>query len=302
MKTFSVARCLLVAWGLAALALPGCRVSAPTLLDHPRLAPGVTMQDVSFFSKSLQRQMPYRVFLPAKLVPGQKLPVVYLLHGGGGSFRNWSNYSDVSPYAAQGLILVMPDGGSSYYMNAAEKTEDKYEDYLVSDLIGDVEARFPAATGRECRAIVGVSMGGFAAVTLALTRPELFSFGGALSPAIDVPSRRFTLRRWGQYLRFRNIFGPRGSRTRLASDPFVLVQSANPGVTPYLYLTAGDREALLAPNRRFAAILSERHFNYEFHTKPGGHDWNEWNAQLPGCFESLLHHLKRTSAPGLKAN
>jgi hypothetical protein len=29
-----------------------------------------------------------------------------------------------------------------------------------------------------------------------------------------------------------------------------------------------------------------------FHTKPGGHDWGEWDSQIPGCFESLLQHLK----------
>jgi predicted peptidase len=50
--------------------------------------------------------MPYRVFLPVAIEPGEKLPVVYLLHGGDGSFRDWSNHSMVSTYAAKGLILV----------------------------------------------------------------------------------------------------------------------------------------------------------------------------------------------------
>ena len=282
---------------LIASLLAGCHTDQLLELDHPRLAPGVAVQDVTFFSAALKRQMPYRVFLPAKLGPGQKLPVVYLLHGNGGSYRNWSNYSDVARYAAPerspvGLILVMPEGDSSYYMNAAGKPEDKYDDYLTHDLIVDVEARFPAAQGRENRAVIGVSMGGFAAVKLALSRPELFFFAGAISPAIDAPSRRFSLRRWGQGMRFRSIFGPEGSESRRKSDPFVLIRSADPARTPYLYLTAGEQEALLEPNRRFASRLQQRHFAYEFHTKPGGHDWNEWDSQLPGCFESLLKHLR----------
>jgi len=246
------------------------------------------MQDVSFYSAALQRPMPYRVFLPAKLVPGQKLPVVYLLHGGNGCFRDWSNRSDVAQYAARGLILVMVQGDFSYYQNAALKPEDKYEDYLVNDLIADVEARFPAAKGRESRAIIGISMGGFAVAKLALSRPELFSFVGALSPSIDVCNRRFHLMQWWRLTR---IFGPVGSKTRTMSDPFLLMQSANPAVTPYIYLTAGEHEPLLEPNRRFAARLRERHFEYEFHTKPGGHDWGEWDSQIPGCFESLFQHL-----------
>ena len=73
----------------------------------------MTVQDVTFFSTALQRNMPYRVFLPTKLVPGQKLPVAYLLHGDSGGFHEWSNDSDVAHYAAPdrsgGLIFVMPE-------------------------------------------------------------------------------------------------------------------------------------------------------------------------------------------------
>jgi len=49
-----------------------------------------------------------------------------------------------------------------------------------------------------------------------------------------------------------------------------------------------EQEALLDPNRRFADHLRQRHFAYELHIKPGGHDWREWNSQIPGCFERLL--------------
>jgi putative tributyrin esterase len=274
-----------------ALLLAGCNPEVRTQDDRPQLAPGISMQDVRFFSTSLNREMPYRVFLPSTFIPGQRLPVVYLLHGGGGDFRDWSIYTDVSRYVAQGLILVMPEGNSSYYTNAALRPEDKYESYLLSDLISDVEAKFPAARNREGRAIVGVSMGGFAAVKLALSHPEVFVFAGAISPAIDVPSRRFSFRRVQQSWRFRSIFGPDGSQSRKANDPFILVRSAEPARTPYLYITAGEREPLLEPIRRFVSRLHEYHFSYEFHTKAGGHDWSEWDAQIPGRFAAMLRRL-----------
>ena len=291
MNNFRASQRLLRAVALAALFLSGCHTAKQLIPDHPRMAPGVAMQDVTFYSAALQRQMPYRVFLPTEVLPGQKLPVVYLLHGGNGGFRDWSNDSDVARYAAKGPILVMPEGAFSYYQNAALKPQDKYEDYLTHDLIADVEARFPAARDRDHRAIIGISMGGFAAIKLALTRPDLFAFVGAISPAIDVCQRRFNLKRTGEWWRLRSIFGPTGSQTRHSADPFVLVQSANPALTPSIYLTAGESEPLLAPNRRFAALLKHRGFNYEFHTQPGGHDWGEWDSQLPGCFELLLRQL-----------
>jgi putative tributyrin esterase len=297
MKKVRIARRMLAVFSTAAWLVSGCHRTPEALPVHPRLSSGVAIQDVSFYSHALKRQMPYRVFLPSTIVPGNKLPVIYLLHGSGGGFRDWSNYSDVSQYASKdrsgGLILVMPEGNSSYWVNAAMNPADNYEDYLVNDLRTDVEARFPASTDRQSRAIIGVSMGGFAAIKLALTRPDLFSFAGAISPAIDVPSRRFTWRRAEQSWRFRVIFGPADSRTRQACDPFVLVQSADPAVTPYIYQTAGEQEPLLEPNRRFVARLRARHFLFEFHTKPGGHDWGEWDQQVPGCFESLMSHLNR---------
>jgi putative tributyrin esterase len=275
----------------------GCHKEEQTP-DHPRVAAGVAMQDVRFFSDALKRQATYRVFLPSQIADERKLPVVYLLHGCGSDFRDWSNYSDVSAYAAEGMILVMPDGGCSYYANAAEKPEDRYEDFLVHDLIADVEGRFPALKDRKNRAVIGVSMGGFAAVKLALSRPELFVFAGAISPAIDVAERKFSWKHASQWWRFRSIFGPMGSKERQERNPFALVKSADPRATPYLYLSAGEQEPLLDPIKRFAARLKERGFAYEIHTLPGGHDWGQWNAQIPGCFARLKERLDQDSGSG----
>ncbi len=277
--------------GIASL-VSGCRREETAMIDHPQVASGVVMRDVTFQSASLGRDMPYRVFMPEKLAEGQRLPVVYLLHGNGGSYREWSNGSDVSRYAAQGLILVMPEGGSSYYLNSVGRPGERFEDYLTRDLIADVEGRFPARRDRAGRAIVGVSMGGFAAAKLALSRPELYSFAAALSPAIDVAQRRFNWRRWGQWVRFREQLGPWGSEERRARDPFALALTARPGDTPYLYLTAGEQEPLQESIQRFAGRLHARGFHSEVHTKPGGHDWGEWDAQIPGCFEALQRILR----------
>ncbi len=296
-------RAMLLNLGEVVLSRAGYRGAPQPHGDHPRLASGVALQDVSFFSASLGRQMTYRVFLPSRLNPGQGLPVVYLLHGMGDDCRTWSNNSEVARYSTRvprgGLILVMPEGASSFYVNAAGKPKDRFEDYRVYDLIADVESRFPTIKGRASRAIVGISMGGFAAIKLALCRPELFAFVGAFSPAVEVTGRRFTLKRAGQWWRLRTIFGPWGSQTRNASDPFLLVRSADPAATAYLYITAGEREALMEPNVRFTALLREGHFPYEFHGTPGGHNWGEWNAQLHGCFESLIRHLGLREEPGV---
>jgi len=278
---------------LFCLSLLSCgKKEGPPPPDRPRLTSGVKMIDVTFHSTALNRDMPYRAIIPATIAANQKLPVLYLLHGGGGGFRDWSNYSDVARYAERGLILIMPEGNSSYYTNAADKPQDRYEDYIVHDLIADVEQRFPAASDRTHRAIAGVSMGGFGTVVLALKHPDLFVFAGGLSSALDVPSRPFSIKRVGQYRQHASIFGPWGSQSRRASDPFVLVRSVDPAQAPYLFLTCGDLEGLLPANHRFAAILQARHFRYEFHTVSGGHDWNQWNRNVPDLMKGAMNHLK----------
>jgi putative tributyrin esterase len=249
------------------------------------------MQDVTFHSSALGRDMPYRVFLPATIPANKRLPAVYLLHGGGGGYRDWSNYSDVARFAERGLVLVMPEGEASYYVNAVDRPADRFEDYITEDLIADVETKFPVITGRENRAIIGISMGGFGAVVLSLKHPELFAFAGALSPALDVPSRPFSIKRVGQYRQHRAIFGPWESPTRHADDPYILAHSSDPATVPYLFLSCGEQEGLLPANRRFAAILQHRAFRYEFHVGPGGHDWNQWNRWLPDLFQSFMTHL-----------
>lgn len=60
-----------------------CGPATNEVKDSPRVAAGVKLQDVSFYSPSLGRQVTYRVFLPADVPAGRKLAVVYVLHGAG---------------------------------------------------------------------------------------------------------------------------------------------------------------------------------------------------------------------------
>lgn len=115
------------------------------------------MVDVTFHSAALKRDMQYRLVMPRGTTPGEKWKTVYLLHGGGGGFRDWSNYSDVAKYAERGLILVMPEGNSSYFTNATDQPQDRYEDYIVKDLLSDGKTSSPLSIVaqhvplRECR-------------------------------------------------------------------------------------------------------------------------------------------------------
>src|SRR5215831_5924970 len=84
----------------------------------------------------------------------------------------------------------------------------------------------------------------------ALKRPDLYAFAAGISPAVEVPSRPFSIKRPFHWRSHRSIFGPWGGRAQQENDPFVLARSVDPSHTPYLFITCGDQEGLLAANRK----------------------------------------------------
>jgi enterochelin esterase family protein len=49
------------------------------------------------------------------------------------------------------------------------------------------------------------------------------------------------------------------------------------------YVETGQIEWLLAPNRRFAAMLADKAYPHCYQERPGGHNWATWEQGLePG--------------------
>lgn len=250
------------------------------------------MRDVTFHSAALKRDMHYRVLLPMKIGANTRLPVIYLLHGGGGNLRDWTNYTDVAHYAGEGFVLVLPQGDDSYYMNSSTNGDNKYEDYITKDLTADVERTFPVLNGRAGRGIAGVSMGGFGAITIGLRHRGLYAFAGGLSPALDVPSRPFSIKRVDQWRHHRSIFGAWNGQQQHSEDPYLLVTRVDPKTAPYIFFTCGDQEGLLPANRKFDALLKSHGYYYEFHQVHGGHEWRQWAELFPALFKVARDQLQ----------
>jgi len=92
------------------------------------------VQDGVFRSSSLGRDMHYRVLMPGGCDKGERLPVLYLLHGIYGDYKNWDTRTRLETYAKNlRMIIVMPDGDDSWYTNSATVPADKFEDYVATD-------------------------------------------------------------------------------------------------------------------------------------------------------------------------
>ncbi len=243
---------------------------------------GAAIRTEKLASKLMARQMPYRVVLPPQYNADSaaRFPVVYLLHGLTGHFDNWTEKTAVGTLA-DGVIIVTPEGGDGWYTDSATVTNDKYESYVVTELIPEIDRKFRTAGGRENRAIAGLSMGGYGAIKFGLKYPHLFSLVGSFSGAFDAPKRGIGGQKtWPSIA---SVYGPDDSPTRKANDIFVIaggLAEERVKQLPFIYFDCGTEDLLLNTNREFAELLVSKKVAHEYRQLPGRHSWPYWEKQI----------------------
>lgn len=127
------------------------------------------------------------VLLPNEPVqPGEKLKVVWLLHGACGDHRTYLYEVDFeSILRKHRCMIVMPSAHNSDYGNYEQfGTGYRFIDYFFDELMPFIRASFPASEKREDNFIEGASMGGYGAMCLGLYQPERFAAIGMLGASL----------------------------------------------------------------------------------------------------------------------
>lgn len=264
------------------------------------------------------------VFVPSSMGP-IKVQIQWATRGGGAALylldgmrarddRNaWSFETNArDQFRNDNLTLVMPVGGeSSFYSDwyspsnfNGQKVTYKWETFLTRELPDYLAAR---GVSRTNNAVLGLSMGGSAALTLAAYHRDQFKFAGSLSGYLHIsaPGMRSAIRiamlDAGRY-NIDSMWGPPWSPEWVRNDPFVSAErlrglslyvsaaSGLPGVydhpnTPIGYFntaTAMGLEALsLVNTRAFQVRLNTLGIpaTYSF-PATGTHAWSYWSAEL----------------------
>jgi S-formylglutathione hydrolase FrmB len=237
-------------------------------------------------SKLMGRTMPYRIILPQsyKSSKQKRYPVIYLLHGLFGSNENWTTLTKLPSYAKDHeFIIVNPEGENGWYTDSVSKPADRFESYIIKELIPEIDAKYRTIAARNGRVVAGLSMGGYGAIKFGVKYPEMFSlvgsFSGALGAAtyISTPALDPILKSIGE------VYGPVGSETRKANDLFALVRDSSAEkikTFPFLYLDCGTEDFLFQNNREFVDLLREKKIPHEYRERPGGHAWPYWDGQV----------------------
>ena len=239
---------------------------------------------ISFRAESLRKQTNLSIILPdAAETPGP-FPVLYLLHGMQGDDTMWTNATRIRHYVAElPLIVVMPDGGRSWYTDARHGLP--YETHIVTDVIGFVDRFFNTIPERRGRALGGWSMGAYGAAKIGLKYPNLFCSVVASSGVYD-----FThlFERPDLTDECTLVFGDDPS---LGDDNnvFRLAERIDHACLPALRIECGTEDNLLPGARELHAHLDKLSIPHEYAELPGIHSLSQWNPNVP---HAIAFHRK----------
>ncbi|MDR1487280.1 MAG: DUF459 domain-containing protein, partial [Deltaproteobacteria bacterium] len=226
-----------------------------------------------------------------------KLPAVLLLHGAEGDqnfFPKGIGTDDLTALASQyGIILIMPDGlPFGWYLDSPLVPENQVASYITQELLPDVLSRFQVDPNRL--GILGISMGGHGALTLAINNPGRFKAISTLSAVIDLESHQ-TESTLDKYLKVSDLLGPPKENLELwqnHSAYFLTRQTPQALNNVALRLTIGLSDKLcLAENRQYNRLLTDLGIEHQYLEQSGGHGWKLWKPVFPANLQFFSQHL-----------
>ena len=240
-----------------------------------------------------------------------RYPVLYLCHGLTSNYHEFE-YVGVPEYANRfEMIVIMVDAGNSWYVNWAQSENgehNNFADHVTKDILNYVDKHYRTIADRKGRAINGISMGGFGAISIGLSNPNLFcsigSHSGALKWAADQRERMENGKKpwviWTQayedtVIRYReiNLKGystfkdrtPRGQpfvdpEETDAVDPFKLVLEIPKEKLPHIYLDCGTEDHLIEGTKEFVDLLIQNNIPFHYGQSYGVHEEDYWGREL----------------------
>lgn len=231
----------------------------------------------------------------------KRYPSLYFLHGlfenehsliDRGGEQIWKNLT--SQDQITDFIVILPDGGRSFYVNSQDGHE-RYEDFFLQELVPEIDRRYRTVATAAERGVSGTSMGGYGALHLAMEHPDMFGSASAHSAALlpkfptPIPSEG----RWGFLARV--IEEPFGSPINegywKANSPLTLAEHPERFAHLHLYFDCGnhDRYGFEEGAKLLDHILSGNSFPHEYALREGDHGWSYLHQYLQF---SLRFHSK----------
>lgn len=240
---------------------------------------------ISYHSPALGREAEMQVIVPESPGPW---PVLLLLHGLTGSFASFVRHHQAARlFRDEPVLVVIPDGGRSFYANEPWEGGVRYEDAIWQDALGYVERVYPTLQRRESRAVMGLSMGGYGALLLGLRHLDLFGACASISGSTyfshePVPHHAH------------DDVGRLGAALPDDNDLFVLAERLAAARVPLaIRQSCGAEDRLWTTNLAWHEHLLRLGVAHDWVAHPGEHDDGTWDAQVPLAARFCLNYLLR---------
>lgn len=229
---------------------------------------------IAVYSPSMDKRVSAVVVSPDNTAT--RHPVVYLLHGYGGNHTTWLGIKPELPAIAdrEGILFVCPDASNSWYMDSPACASSRYETFVTDELIPFIDRNYPVIRDRCGRAVTGLSMGGYGAMTLAMKHTDLFGAAGSTSGGLDI--RPFP-RNWeldhllGEQCMYPDrweAFTPINMISRLGNGDLQII------------IDCGYSDFFLDVNQTFHLKLLEYGIAHDFYQRPGSHNADYWRNSI----------------------
>jgi len=246
-----------------------------------------TVTKVWYRSEVLDMDRRVYVYTPAGYEGGaEKYPVFYLLHGAGGDEDAWTNMGRTAQIMdnliAQGrskpMIVVMTNGNANQAgaqnevppipvageqgMAAYQRYAGKFEEHLVNDVVPFIEKNYRTLTGKNNRAIAGLSMGGAHTQTITNDNPGMFSYIGVFSMGIM-------------------SFGARNQdAAKIEQERNAKLEALKNSGYKLYWIACGKDDFVYKGVVTLRETLDKLNFKYIYRESSGGHTWANWRIYL----------------------
>jgi enterochelin esterase family protein len=264
--------------------LPG----AEAAFEDNQAVPHGEIRKVWYQSSTLGAQRRLHIYFPPGYENGKgRYPVFYLLHGGGDEDSGWNTIGRagfildnlIAVKKARPMIVVMPNGslprppvvpGAPPDPAAPAALQERFTNELMKDVMPFVEKNYRVLTGRDNRAIAGLSMGGGQTTRVITTHPDQFAYVAVWSAGVNPQISADFEKRNAAFL---------ASADKLNKQ------------IKLFSISVGDKDFALAGSKNLAELLKKNSIKHELNISGGGHTWINWRRYL----NDLAPRLFRTA-------
>jgi enterochelin esterase-like enzyme len=261
---------------------------------------GEVHKEFRYESTVLGYEVHYSIYLPPDYDRSEKhYPVLFLLHGYKGDHTSWIKHGKINKIMDKGIakgeiepmIIVIPDGKYYWYINDYQNIA-RYEDFMFDEFLPFIDKTYKTISGKEYRAVAGLSMGGYGSLVWAMHHPDKFSYCVALSASmftkeslISMPNQlyKYMSMLWGAP---EATGKDRITQHFIENSPVDMAQNNSSDSLKAVkwFIDCGNQDQLSEVNKKLHEIFIERNIDHIYHAYDGRHDWKFWRE---GIYQGL---------------